>query len=292
MPTILDIWEIGDRESSAESSGRGPVRNHARYFDCLVAEGDEEIDHGLILNDIRVPARGSLCPWDSSSVCRKRAVKQDADTPRLFHITLNYSNQPLSGEEPDRTEQENPLDIPADISWDSEEVREAATKDLDNKPFMNSSRQRFETAVEIVRRRRVITIVKNFATWNDSIAEQYEETVNLTTFLNKPPETVFCRRISARRVYQSNMYFYPVTFIFVHDIFGWKARVVDTGTALLTLSSSGKPIWEAITDSSGVPVTQPVFLNGAGNLLQGANPVPYVHEFRVHNKANFNLIGL
>jgi len=40
---------------------------------------------------------------------------------------VHYSNQALGGEEPDRTDDDNPLNHAADISWDSEEVREALT---------------------------------------------------------------------------------------------------------------------------------------------------------------------
>jgi hypothetical protein len=292
MATIIDIWEVGDRETSEESSSRGPVRNQMQYFDCEVAKGDESIDHNEILADSRVPARGEVCPWDSTSVCRKRNVKQDSEQPFLFHITINYSNQPLADEEPDRTDEENPLLIPADVSWDSEEVREALTKDLDDKRIVNSAGQRFETAVEAVRRRRVITIVKNFGTWDDSVAEAHEECVNLVTFLGKPPGTVFCKRITARRVYQSSIYFYPVTFIFVHDKLGWKARVTDVGTAkAIAFDVNGNATeWEAFTDSSGTPLTSAVLLNGAGAKLTAG--VPYVHEFRVHNAIDHNGLDL
>lgn len=290
MATILDIWEEGDRETSVESTGRGPVRNHTMYFACQVAEGDEAIDFAEIFDDPRVPARGSLCPWDFTSICRKRRIKQNSETPNLFQIVIEYSNQALAGEEPDRTEEDNPLAHPADVSWDSEEVREAITKDLDNKPIINSAMQRFETAVEIVRRRRVITIVKNFATWNDTIAEVYEECVNSVAFLGKPAGEVYCRRISARRVFGSNIYYYPVTFVFVWDRFGWKTRVVDIGNAELVSTSPMK--WKEINYTSGQGNVGGVLLNGSGLRATGNPPTPYIHEFRVHNTANFNLIGL
>lgn len=291
MATILDIWEAGDRESSEESSARGPVRNHAQYFDCQVELGDEEIDHGDIYADSRVPARGDICPWDSTSVCRKRSIKQDAEQPWLFHITINYSNQPLGGEEPDRTADDNPLNHAADVSWDSEEVREALTKDLDNKPILNTAHQRYETTIEAVRRRRVITIVKNLATWNDSIAVAYEETVNSAGFLGYAAGTVMCKKISARRVFSSNMYYYQVTFIFVWDRLGWKTRVTSVGTQELVATSPAMK-WRAITDEAGTPITQPVLLTSAGLRATGNPPTPYIQEFRVHNEANFNALPL
>lgn len=291
MATILDIWEEGERESGEESSARGPVRTGTQHFGCVVAEGDETISHAEIKADSRVPKRNDTCPWDFTCVCRKIDVKQDSDFPQLFHITIFYSNQPLGGEEPDRTDDDNPLNHPADIFWDSEEVREALTKDLDNKPIINSALQRFETAVEAVRRRRVITIVKNLETWNDSIAVAFEECVNSGAFLGYSARTVMCRKIAARRVFSSNMYYFQVTFIFVWDRLGWKTRVVDVGTAEL-VSSTPSLVWREIGFNSGTPMTGGVLLNGSGLKATGNPPTPYIHEFRVHNEANFASLPL
>lgn len=292
MATILDIWEEGDRESSEESSMRGPVRTGTMHFSCQVAEGSETISHAEIKADSRVPKRNDTCPWDSVCVCRKIDVRQDGDFPQLFKIDVFYSNQPLGGEEPDRTDDDNPLNHAADISWDSEEVREALTKDLDNKRIVNSAGQRFETAVEAVRRRRVITVVKNLETWNDSIAIAFEECVNSAAFLGYAARTVMCKKIAARRVFSSNMYYFQVTFIFVWDRLGWKTRVVDIGRAkAITFDVNGNASeWEAFTDNSGIPLTSDVLLNGSGAKLTAATP--YIHEFRVHNEANFASLPL
>lgn len=292
MATILDIWETGERESSEESSSRGPVRTATQYFDCLVAEGSEEISHSEIKADSRVPKRNDTCPWDVVCVCRKVDVKQDGEFPQLFHIVVHYSNQALGGEEPDRTDDDNPLNHAADISWDSEEVREALTKDLDDKPILNSAFQAYSQAVEAVRRRRVITIVKNLETWNDSIAIAYEECVNDAIFLGYAVRTVMCKKIAARRMFSSNMYYFQVTFIFVWDRLGWKTRVTDAGKYYINKVPPLPDEIYPILDRYGTPTSEDRLLNGSGAPATGDPPTPFIQEYRVHNEASFNALPL
>lgn len=287
---ILEIWEAGERGGGDESSIRGPVRNYTRKFGVRVSEGSEAGDHEDFMNNASIPSRLSLYPHDPLSICRRRRFDQDSEEPWLYWVTCDYSNQPLDGERPDEHEDPNPLNRPADISWDSEEVRIAVYKDLDGKPILNTAHQKYETALEVEYRRRVITIVKNYATYDDSTAENYENKVSSAIFLNKAAGTVYCKRISARRMFEGNIYFFQVMFQFMWDVRGWKANLVSVGNQELVSTSPMK--WKPITDNGGIPISTPVLLTNTGTKASGNPPTPYVQEYRVKDVVDFNGLGI
>lgn len=289
---IISVWDEGDIEHSEETTGRGPVRIPVRKYGVEAEPGDDPHEiMAAIITHPGIPSRLALCPWDVTSICRSRKITQDSDAPWIFHVELQYSNQPLDGEKPDQDNDENPLNRPSDISWDSEEVLEALTKDLDNVPILNSARQCYSQAVTAERRRRVITIVKNQETYNDITAEAYEGCVNSVSFLSKAAGKVYCKKISARRTFESNIYFFVVTYVFVYDSLGWKTRVVDVGTAEWIDFGDGY-VHVPIHNNDGSNITAEVLLNGSGLRATGSPPTPYIKEYRTKNTANFNDLNL
>lgn len=290
---IIEVWEEDGIEHGDETSGRGPVRRPVRKFGVEAEPGDDPhtIMAAIIVHP-DIPSRLSLCPWDVTSICRSRKITQNSEAPWVFHVEIQYSNQPLDGEKPDQDNDDNPLNRAADVSWDSEEVIEALLRDLDGKPILNSAYQQFATTITAIRRRRVITIVKNQETYNDATAEAYEGCVNSVSFLSKAVGTVWCKKISAVRVFESNIYFYRVTYVFVYDPLGWKTRVVDAGTSYI---NKVPPLPDEITpfrNVDGTPITGEKLLDGEGGPAWGDPPTPTYIEFRVMNEANFNDLNL
>ena len=296
--TFLDTWEMSELECTEESTGKGPriVWNQ----DWGIEVDDSPVGYSAheamaaIRASALLPRRNDLCPADSTCICRQRKLKQSDEKTNYFILSVQYSNQPLDGEIPDQndpTTAENPLNRPAEISWHSEEVRQVMYKDLDGVYVGNSAGQKFEQAIERTRRRRIITITKNYSSWNDTIAEAYEDKVSTETFLNKPAGTIWCKEISASRRYESNMYIFPVTFVFAWDKLGWKIKVVESGTQELHDFGDG-PVLISIKEKGGTPITTPVYLNSSGARTPGPPFTPTITEYRDKDTADFNALSL
>jgi hypothetical protein len=160
--------------------------------------------------------------------------------------------------------------------------------DLDQagRPVVNSAGDSFDPGVRRDDSRPVIEISRNEVTFDALLVDQYQDAVNAGPFLGYEPGTVKVYQIGGELQFSPDIGFYwTVSYAFHVKSEGWKKRVLDQG---LRQISSGKrvPIL-----ANGVPVTDPVPLDGGGRPL-AVGGTPQVLEFEVYPSLDFSVFNL
>ena len=82
------------------------------------------------------PAFGAVYSGDMAAFCRRRRARNESFSKRVWIVTLAYSTE--------REIEENPLDDPAIITWDTDPFQKPVVKDRDGKAHLNSAGDPFD----------------------------------------------------------------------------------------------------------------------------------------------------
>lgn len=214
----------------------------------------------------------------------------------FWWVEASYTNRPVDPNKPDDDGDKDPLNDPTEIDWDSGEGVEVIKKDLDDKPILNSAKDRFDEDAEQEVARPVLVITKNFATFEGKTAFDYVNTVNKSEFQGAEPGTLRLRKIRARKQIRNTTKYWSVTFEFAYDPNGWQLEILDRG--YYTLSQlSGQYVKKPIKDGNGEDVKKPQLLDGNGTLIDtddlknGLATEAYLN-FRTREEKDFNQLNL
>lgn len=195
-------------------------------------------------------------------------------------------------------DQNNPEHEPPEISWDWEIEQRALAKDLDGKPIVNSATQTFTPAVTFEIGHAILNYTRNEVFFDAKRANKFCYVTNSDVFLGCPPGTVLCYPPRASRVFKGKMNYWKVhykfrfgrqledgTFETIQPVLldqgmcrlvnGKEKQFVKVvgGGALGALLGAGAnvPILEPvpILGRGGIPITQPVMLDGKGQPARG-----------------------
>jgi hypothetical protein len=307
---ILSVLDITGRKGKDDD---GMKREHTR----LLRARCDRMDHtpADILADDRVPRKFQLCPWDLSALCASREAVQDAEDPFVWLCTLEYRSR-LRGKTDPAQRQENPLDRPAEVDVDWEQFQRTTAEDIDGKTILNSAGDPPVDGVQVDDNRPLLTITRNQASFDLSLAIIYYDAVNTDPFLIFQPDTLKIR-LKARHQFENEVFFWRVTAS-LHcrreryeadaaghqvQVGGWKFRLLDQGYRAFDLAEAGLPDRKARTildKSTGQPVSHPALLDGKGNELAlvaelggnaGVKPV-YIDKYEIYKRLPFaNLIS-
>ncbi|QDU62175.1 hypothetical protein Pan216_30420 [Planctomycetes bacterium Pan216] len=273
---------IAVNEQRAERRGREGEQGEREYTRVYLVESDNPDDQEpVILSAEALPKRGDLFAPDPAAICKTRLAQPHGDeaTTELWRVTIQFAT--ATGDE-----QDNPLERPADISWDMAQFREDVRVDEDGIPIRSSAGQPYDPAPQRDQSRPTLRIVRNEASYSASLPVEFSDSVNSDYFFGAAPGVAKCAKIAGRRATEGELTYWVVTyeFHFKHD--GWPLRLEDQGTYEL---KDGKP--KQIKDTDGIPITEPEFLDGNGNKLPAEDP-PVVGEFRIYRSRAFAVLNL
>jgi hypothetical protein len=293
--SIVAVHELAqDRSGPVGEKG---VREYIRTFQV---QTDSNLDGPLFVRLASgIPRRGEyyLTATESDFAARVKRVTptQDDDNPKLWKVQVEYST-----DVPD--EDENPLNRPAEITWGFNHYRRQATEDIYGKPLLNSVGEHFDPLPMMDDSRPTLTVVRNEASFNPSLAIAYQDAINSTPFLGFAPGQAKVIGISASsqvaQVNDQDFVYWRVQYDFEFCREGHLSRVLDQGRYRRHLPGIDLPLKAnqiprvAISDAQGNPVTDPVPLNGAGLPVDAPNPSKAKYlSYEVYKNLPFTVFG-
>lgn len=196
-----------------------------------------------------------------------------------WHVTVNYV--PI-----DPQSLIPPTERDVKVSWDSEESERIADFDVDGNPVVNAAGDPFDPPVMVDQSRRILTIERNEADFDDQWVDQFVDKVNANTFYGRAAGEVLCKKITASTQFDSeDGAYWSVRYEFHVNPDGWKSRPLNAGMRQL-VSGVLAPILD-----KGVPVSQPVPLDSLGAAQAPDDPAIFL-EYDCRGSADFALLGL
>lgn len=197
--------------------------------------------------------------------------------------------------------QNNPWQEPPHYRWESETIQRTPPNDLDGYPFVNSAGQPFSPPLTFEMSRPVLILTRNQETFDWSVANLYAFAVNEDLFMDYPPGTVQCFPIHAELDHRGSIPFWRVSYrlrfgiatynpeIDDFEVESFQPKILDAGMCAIKYLVFGRGTPAPIVGYGGLPVNQPVPLNGLGQqLLSVPDPVrggwmiePVYRSFRV-----------
>lgn len=239
------------------------------------------------LNAGGVPNVGD--PWsiaDPDVICASVKASQFNDASLLWIVTADYVLRPTLW----------PVDIFIDFSR-SRELISPLRKTIFNEPICNSANQRFDPDIETDVFDMQITRVRNVQTFSAGLASLYMDSVNDAPIqvtgnnlssLTLGAETARVVGYRGDPVHANGMAYYVETVTLGIRLEEWKLNRLDDGR--MEFQAGGGAIQINILDTQGMPVAEPVMLNGSGNrLAPGGTPV--YKSFKIYKKLPFAAIG-
>lgn len=188
---------------------------------------------------------------------------------------------------------ENPIDRPPEIEFLSAVSTEPVDRDKDDNPITNSAGELFDPPITKDCRDLVIRARRYQSSFDKPQASAFEGSVNSQTIWGYAPGKVKCNVYTGREVRFAGLWMYEVTFEFQVREDGWKRRILDQGFREKTGvdETTDEPLYAAIKDTSGVPLSSPTMLDGAGVILADTAP-PVFLEFDLITENDFTILGL
>lgn len=264
----------------------GSVKIVRNYTEVYRVETSTNTDGPYIVGSAGgLPLLGDPHFEDTSATCRKIAPKREGENKLTWLVQCDYSTETPEPEE----EEENPLLKPVIRNKRSNQVEEPMVEDLEGNMVLNSAGCQPTSPVLVKRSYGIYQFTKNYATFNDQLADAIEDSVNSAVFLGKAAGTVRCNSIDAEEVYEGNFHYWKLTFEFEYNPHGWQPKFLNDG---LHEISGGELV--RILDDNGEPVTEPVPLDLSGARIP-ASSLPgaaITKEYTGYEEYNFNLLGL
>ncbi len=279
------------RDAEDEVDRRRGVRRYTRVFRVVTStpydEGSVVLAYG--------PGIGSVYgPTDMFAFCRRRKATNESFSKRIWIATYLYSTE----FEP----QEDPLQDPAEISWDTESWQKAIVCDINAKAITNSAGAPLGDPVPTIDASRLtVTVRKNVATPPAWILD-WSDCINSAAFtidgLTVPAECAKIHRVSISGVQTRNDIMYRVltlaiairpSNIVLVDEEAWMLSLVDAGWEQIAAAAPTERIPMYRKDGTALVKEHP--LDGLGFQLDDPSPDNYVaRHFDVYEKKNFGAL--
>lgn len=245
-----------------------------------------------------MPSIGDLFPSSSTIYCRSIGEPTTPHDSRIiFEFPVTYSDV-SEGSSP--TEDPDPLARPAEIEWGATAYRVAVEQDVETElPVVNSAGVPFDYPLEDDLYRPTVVIERNVSSYSATTADAVRDTVNQGTVtvagaaLSEGQGLI--KEYSARAMYENGTSFIRERIV-IEAAPTHVRMVLDRGYKAFTLNpvpESGEQLGllAHIRDATGLPVTEPALLNGAGYAL-GALGTPVYLPFNTKLKASWASLNL
>lgn len=285
VTSVTPMWSRRSGGSTLSEDGKERSVSIREAYQVVCSAGDEV---GTILAASSLPRIGSLFSGTSFVVCRSHSPT--CVSPVLWIVEVEYS-----GKVGPNGETDNPLNAPPEITWSDVETDEPIDEDIDGNPVVTENLEPID-GLTMKLADNVVTIKRNFVTFNAFGTSAYRHSVNSDTFLGYPPGTARLIKYSAKNVAATPVLpwgYWEVTAtiqfrrgIRTTDAKAWWKRVRHEGYYVL----EGSAIVRAV-DANKEPVTRPVLLQSDGT--RETNPAnAHWLEFQVYSSLPYNALGL
>ncbi|MCK4340294.1 MAG: hypothetical protein KAY37_01050 [Phycisphaerae bacterium] len=296
-------------QSPARTDERGPI--YSRVWE-IVASSEQDaynilyVQAGVKRGAVYTNHQGTSP--DSHVVCQVVSARGHPSAPvggtGLYEVTAEYGYSVIRYS----TQQALPYGGPK-YRMERTLVSELADLDVNGDPIVNSADEPIDPPLTALRIHRVLVIewIIEAVDWETAYAryDDYEGLVNSSTYKGQPPKSLFCEEIDVAdastpkplevtgelfRVTARFAYLRPKE-IYGQPVAGWEDAVVDKGRREKgALDADNKRLYPPIL-MDGVPVDEPVLLDGAGRRL--ANTAQKVYRIWEHYETiDFNNLGV
>jgi hypothetical protein len=247
-------------------------------------------DSAVILNSAYLPLVGSQHPVDSAAYLREYTCEQDPRSKVVWTVHADYSTEYEIAE--------NPLDKPAEITWESSKYSEIAVWDKDNYGIVNTAGDFFDPPVEKDNVLWHASVLKNVSDVPDWFFDaSYQLAINSDPFTLDgyvaTPLIARLGRVSLSRWLVLNGIRYrtlTMEFEFRYGTIsapGWTRQLANVGFRQIA-SPGAQPT--PCKNSDGTYVSAPVQLDGDGKQI--ANPTAITAwqnsiTFHIHQEKSF-----
>lgn len=229
-------------------------------------------------------------------VRRTRCHQPEADNPFVWIVEYDYSSEPLDVQQrgvgggaggggdggggsgdpnaPPGQGIQDPIARPPIFSLDFQEYQRVVDRDIFGRPIVNSAGAPFSPLPEVDDTRFILTMERYELEPPWDLILSYQDAVNSDWFLGFAPGVAKVK-MKCQAVWENNVYCWKVTYIFsfrslvlINNLpySGWDLHLLDQG--LYDLDPATNAI-RYIQDRSGVPVSEPVLLDGKGHRAGG-----------------------
>ena len=322
---VVSVNELTDRESTSSLAGLTNRRTCRRAYRVVMDSASEGAYQARFASDgsTSVPRVGEAHPDDWSLHCNNVTSRAIDDTAVVFDVFCDYAGEfTWQGDESDT--QTSPLEMPAVMRWGSVSayrpmfIDKTPTPD-DDPPgsgpwhITSSADEPYDPPVEVPVSHLTLSITKNvtYASLSAVDLMEYIDTVNSMIWKGAPAKTVRMSRFSANQGYYAptELYYWQVTYDFdylkapIYDKnlpipqtveYGWQSLglLLDQGTIKKTFKDPDY-VYEKILDDNGVPIGEPVLLDGYGQMLPPEEHMqPVYSAFQLFKEKDFNELDL
>lgn len=222
----------------------------------------------------------------------------DRVSPVFWIVTVEYKGElgGVGGGSSTGGVEPSPLFAPPIIKFDDVETEEEIDVDFDGNPIVNTALERVR-GVKALFSDQVLTVTRNFATFNTYVQAVYRRSVNSDTFQGWPPGTVKLMKLSAENVFDAQVGYWKVTGVFQFRFpynttpdKAWYNRRVSMG--LNQRISFGPSVTKLIPTIDGhkQPATTPQYLDENG--VQTTSDNAFWQETKLYGSLPYNALGL
>ncbi len=315
-PFIPGINIISCNEIEVSRDGTPFVASHVRTYkrqfrvivDNPLAESNQICQAGPIPLPFAPYTSADGGDYDVSALCVKIAAAQQVPDDRMHWIvTCDYSTEMpeggpsacFYGSFPLGAQNQPELE-PWVISWEPETITKAYQYDRNGNAFTSSAGKPFKPAPSYQTARAVLCFTRNQLTFGREQIVNYSYAVNSDDFLGAIPGAAQCMPPTGKLMFRGNTAYWRVT---------WKVKfggedpsypdgvetfdpvyLLDQDTFRLQDIPGSPDLGKAVPIlRHGVPVTDPLLLNGIGQPI-GVDDRPEYREFNIYRTMPFNAL--
>lgn len=292
------LLENASQEEDEDWESQGS-RTYRVAFDVIDDEYYVKNNVGFVINQLHPTAFGQVIKNIKADYIETGVYPDDDATPcSWWSISLDFGGwNPIS-----HTADGDPTLIPVQVSFDTEVYQKAcdvaivgynADGSPQLGPVVNSANCPFDPPITVDQLRLIMNFTERVTLGGLSpfTLFQYSNYLNSTTWNGFPKFTVrvFPPAVPEpewSQLLQEN--FWTLTYRFVYNPDSWIENPIDRGFASKD-PSTGEPV--QIRGLDGSPVSDPVLLDGSGNVL--LNPTPdniHIFAFQTYFSTDFNSV--
>lgn len=301
---------ISVKETAASGSQRQNEKNleirHEFTREFIVRTSNEADDERVVEKAKGIPKIGEGMGNGTSAVCVEVNPARDPENIKTWRVAAIYryyeADENKSGQT-DKAVQEK-VDEPPSIRSGCAYEEAPLYADRDGNPVVNSAGDPF--AERPTGRRKIpwVEITRFEPDGGAIIAPRWDDTVNGDPFWSCEPGQIKIEEIRAERLAKQLkegwLYYWRVTYMFQFRKEGWSKWIADMGmrelcTYYATPTAQGIPdgtVRPILEDTTGLPVTSPVRLDGRGHKLTPPDARTVLLEFNYHPQAFFSWLRL
>lgn len=261
------------------TSDAGGERNYSRVYLIITNSVFDTVVEAAVTPVL--PALGDLFPSDSTAYCQKLKGVQEPFSPKVWTFTASFSNK--------RQLNVNPLLVPTEFVWGSEQFQRAYSKDRFGEAILNSAGDPYDPPVIGDDSRVSVTMSRNVASippWFLEVGDKLNSSSYQIDGLNLNKERAKIQRVHAGRQESSvdGILFRRISVTMHVQDKSWQKSILDAG--FRELDGTGQKM---MLGKDGHDVTSPTPLDGSGAQLASPSPATAVHlDFDIYDVFDFN----